>query len=314
VDLRRPVVSQRRYGPSSGVEDLVRKAQLAHYEDTCAPFEAFAAAGWANHKMTLYWMLDSQWPSFFGNLFDDYLKPGGAYYGAKKGLRPLSVVFDSYATRDHSQANITVVNQTPAEYYRLRVRIRIYDLLGKLRYERSAADIRVASGGIAHALTFPRLHDLTPVYFVRCELFDGSGDVLAENVYWQSTRDDDLGDPKNDSSFDLKQASWADMTALNSMRQASLDVSAKETTADGENHVTIRLHNSTSQVAFFERAEITATRGGDEILPIQYDDNYVTVFPGQSVEIHGEVRQSDGPAAWIKLAGYNTAEETAPIQ
>ena len=63
--------------------------------------------------MTIYWMLNSHWPSFFGNIFDYYLRPGGAYYGAKKGLRPLSAVFDSYATGDHSQANVTAVNQTP---------------------------------------------------------------------------------------------------------------------------------------------------------------------------------------------------------
>ena len=59
--------------------------------------------GWASHKMTIYWMLNNHWPSFFGNIFDYYLRPGGAYYGAKKGLRPLSVVFDSYATGDHTR-------------------------------------------------------------------------------------------------------------------------------------------------------------------------------------------------------------------
>ncbi len=77
---------------------FANKAQLAHYESTRAQFETFAANGWASHKMTIYWMLNSHWPSFYGNIFDYYLRPGGAYYGAKKGLRPLSVVFDSYAT------------------------------------------------------------------------------------------------------------------------------------------------------------------------------------------------------------------------
>ena len=307
-------VIDRRYGPSASAEEFARKAQLAHYENTRAQFEVFAANGWANHKMTLYWMLNSQWPSFFGNLIDYYLQPGGAYYGAKKGLRPLSVVFDSYATGDHSQAKITVVNQTPKEQKGLRVRVRIYQLDGKLRDDRSVNGIRVTSGGAAHVLTLPRLKDLPPVYFVRCELFDGTGKVLTENVYWQSTKDDDLGDPSNDKAFDLKMASWADMTALNTMRQVPLDVSARQTIADGENYVTIRLRNRTSQIAFFERAEITPTRGGDEIVPIEYDDNYVTVFPGEVAEIQGKVQKSAGTAAWIKLAGYNTPEETAPIQ
>ena len=105
---------KHRYGPSTNVEDFVRKAQLAHYENTRAQFENFAASGWATHKMVGYWMLNSHWPSFYGNLIDYYLSPGGAYYGAKKGLRPLSVVFDYYATGDNSQARIIVFNQTPA--------------------------------------------------------------------------------------------------------------------------------------------------------------------------------------------------------
>jgi exo-1,4-beta-D-glucosaminidase len=304
----------RRYGPSTSAQEFARKAQLAHYENTRAQFEDFAANGWTDHKMTLYWMLNSPWPSFFGHLFDYYLKPGGAYYGAKKGLRPLSVVFDSYATGDHSQANFTVVNQTPEEHDGLSVRVRIYQLDGKLRDDRSVNGIRVASGGAAHVLTLPRLNDLTSVYFVRCQLFDGSGKPLTENVYWQSTKDDDLGDPENDKAFDLKMASWADMTALNTMQQVPLEVRATLTIVDGENHVTIRLRNPSGHIAFFERAEITSTRVGNEILPIKYDDNYVTVFPGEVVEIQGEVRQLVGKAAWIKLAGYNTAEETAPIQ
>ena len=118
----------RRYGSSDSAEEFTRKAQLAHYESTRAQFEAFAANGWDNHKMTIYWMLNSHWPSFFGNIFDYYLRPGGAYYGAKKGLRPLSVVFDSYATGDHTLAKVTVVNQTPSDQQNLRVRVRVYDL------------------------------------------------------------------------------------------------------------------------------------------------------------------------------------------
>ena len=306
-------VLDRRYGPSASAEEFTRKAQLAHYENTRAQFEDFAANGWANHKMSLYWMLDNQWPSFFGHLFDYYLKPGGAYYGAKKGLRPLSLVFDSYATGDHSRANITVVNQTTRAHAGLRVRIRIYDLQGKLRYDRSVAQIIAPSSGIAHALTVPTLPNLAPLYFVRCNLFDSSRNMLVENVYWQSTKDDDVGDPGNDSAFDLKQASWADMTSLNSMAHVKLEVTAKQTVADGKDQVTIRLYNPSAHVAFFERAEITSTRDGDEILPVLYDDNYVTVFPRESVTIHGEARNFPGAAAWIKVAGYNTVEEIAPI-
>ncbi len=306
-------VVDNRYGVSSGAEEFSRKAQLAHYENTRAQFEAFAANGWANHKMTIYWMLNSHWPSFFGNVFDYYLSPGGAYYGAKTGLRPLSVIFDSYATGDHSQAKITVVNQTPIQQQDLHVRVRIYDLQGKLLEDRHADNLRVGTGGALQAMTLPRFPDSSRVFFVRCQLLDAKRKVLSENVYWQSQRDDDLGETKKDNAFLLQPASWADMTPLNSMPQVSLGLSAKHSFAVGEDHVTIRLHNPSEHVAFFERAEITTAKDGDELLPIEYDDNYVTVFPGETVDIQGRLPDSS-KGSWVKLEGYNTPRHAVPIQ
>jgi exo-1,4-beta-D-glucosaminidase len=303
----------RRYGSSGGAEEFARKAQLAHFENTRAQFEAFAANGWANHKMTIYWMLNSHWPSFFGNIFDYYLSPGGAYYGAKTGLRPLSVVFDSYATGDHRQAKITVVNQTPMERRNLRVRVRVYDLQGKLREDRHAENLQVDPGGAVQAMTLPRFPDSSQVFFVRCQLLDADGRVLTENVYWQSQKDDDVGDPKNDSAFGLKLVSWADMTPLNTMPQVLLELSAKHSSSSVENIVTIRLHNPSEHIAFFERAEITSAKDGDELLPLEYDDNYVTVFPGETVEIRGTLPQS-AKAAWVRLDGYDTPRTAAAIE
>jgi exo-1,4-beta-D-glucosaminidase len=301
----------QRYGGSSSAEEFSRKAQLAHYENTRAQFEAFAADGWANHKMTIYWMLNSHWPSFFGNIFDYYLSPGGAYYGAKTGLRPLSVVFDSYATGDHGQAKITVVNQTPSQQKNLRVRVRVYDLQGKLREDRKAENLQIERGGAVEAMTLPRFPDSSPVFFVRCQLLDANGKVLTENVYWQSQKDDDVGD--HDSAFGLKPASWADMTSLNTMPQVSLELSAKLSSAAGENRVTIRLHNRSERIGFFERVVTTDSKDGEELLPIEYDNNYVTVFPRETIEIKSLIPRSTKPA-WVRLEGYNTPQTATAIQ
>jgi exo-1,4-beta-D-glucosaminidase len=304
-------VIDRRYGPSSGAEEFSRKAQLAHYENTRAQFEAFAADGWANHKMTIYWMLNSHWPSFFGNIFDYYLSPGGAYYGAKAGLRPLSVVFDSYATADHSQAKVTVVNQTSMPQTNLRVRVRVYGLQGKLRDDRHAENLQVEPGGAVEAMTLPRFPDSSDVFFVRCQLLAGDGTMLAENVYWQSQKDDDVGE--HDSAFGLKPASWADMTALNTMPQVALELSAKHSASAVEDHITVRLRNPSEHIAFFERAAVTGAKDGEELLPIEYDNNYVSVFPGETVEIRGVLPQS-AKAAWVRLDGYDTPQTVVAIK
>ncbi|HEX5143002.1 MAG TPA: beta galactosidase jelly roll domain-containing protein [Mycobacterium sp.] len=306
----------RRYGSSASAEEFARKAQLAHYESTRAQFESYAANGWADHKMTIYWMLNNHWPSFFGNLFDYYLRPGGAYYGAKDGLRPLSVVFDSYATDDHTAAKITIVNQTGDDRDDLRARIRVYDLNGNLRDDRTSAPVDVSSNGAALAMTLPREATDSPVFFVRAELLGADGAVLADNVYWQSQQRDDVGGPANDTAFTLTQDSWADMTALNTMPRVPLRVEAQRIPGDPAGAVNVRLSNDAHQIAFFERVEALSTRDGDEVLPIEYSDNYVTVFPGESVTVHAAPVNPDvrGSAInWVRVAGYNGAPVVAPV-
>ena len=311
LDIQNAV--NHRYGPPSSVEDFVRKAQLCHYENTRAQFENFSAGDWANHKVVMYWMLNSQWPSFYGNLIDYYLSPGGAYFGAKKGLLPLSIVFDAYATGDRSKANVMVFNQTQADVQSLRARVRVYDLNGKVEDDRSVADIKVASNSSTQIMTLPRYPGSSPVFFVRCQLLDRTGKLIVDNTYWQSQTDDDMGNASNDDALRPKQAKWADMTALNTMPKVNLEVSADKATPQGEELVEIRLHNPTSNIAFFERASISTTRDGNEILPIEYDDNYVTVYPGETVTLHGLLR-TPADARWINLEGYNTPATSVQIQ
>jgi len=314
--LNTQLALNRRYGPSSSAEELAKKAQLGLYEDTRAQFEDFAANGWATHKMTIYWMFNEPWPSFFGHLFDYYEKPGGAYYGAKKGLRPLSVVFDYYATGDHKHAKVRVVNQTINNRDDLRVRVRVYDLLGHVKYDQRASHIQVPAQGVALALTLPLVHDVTSTYFVRCELFDRSGSKLADNDYWQSTTLDDLGSPSNDNAFKIEQASWANLTALNTMPKVQLRIAGMDHSSRAKHEVSITLHNPTDHIAFFERVSVTRGKDGEEILPITYSDNYVTLFPKETVHICSTFGHSGNYAGqlWLRVEGYNTVIEVVPIQ
>jgi exo-1,4-beta-D-glucosaminidase len=307
------LVVQKRYGPPTGIEDFVRKAQLAHYENARAQFESFAACGWERHKMTAYWMLNSHWPSFYGNLIDYYLSPGGVYFGAKKGLRPLSVVFDSYATGDNSHADIIVFNQTPTDVRGLTVRLRVYDIDGAVRDDRVARNIAVPFNGTYRAVSLPRYLESTPVFFIRCQLFDSTGALIVDNTYWKSQHDDDLGERKNDIYMTLRQDRWSDMTALNTMPAGRVEVDAWQKTIGPEPSVTIRVHNTSEHIAFFERATVSASKDGNEILPIQYDDNYITLFPGETVEIHATIRKA-AAAGWVRLEGYNTPAVSVMIR
>ena len=305
---------EKRYGPSANVADFARKAQVAHYENTRAQFEDFSTH-WANHKMTVYWMLNNQWPSFFGHLFDFYLKPGGAYYGAKQGLRPLNVVFDYYATGDRQTAQIYVVNQTLEPRHRLKVLIKFYNLDATEKFSRELPDFSIGPNTSAPALSIPRVPGLSSAYFVRCQLRDAAGKLLADNLYWQSTTDDDLGDPGNDKAFNLTQKSWADFTALHSLPPADVIMTGQVVTAGEETTAAITLRNSSDCVAFFLRAEVTKGNDGEEVLPVLYDDNYVTLFPKESrtLEVRFKTADLGGQPPALRLEGYNLPKQIAAL-
>jgi exo-1,4-beta-D-glucosaminidase len=300
-----------RYGPSSSTAEFSRKAQLAHYEDVRAQFENYGAGPWSNHKMMVYWMLNNHWPSFFGHLFDYYLRQGGGYFGAKKALRPVNVIYDYYATGDRSTAKIYLVNQTLEARNHLQVSVKFYDLNGTEKYGKQATDVNLGANTSTPVMSIGRVAGLTSTFFVRCELRDVANVLLADNVYWQSTTDDDLGGPKNDQQFAVSQTRWADFTALNSMPPADVGLSGAIANLGDAVTATMTITNNSDHIAFFMRAEVTKGNDGEEVLPITYEDNYITLFPHESRTTQATFNAAElsGQAPGLRLEGYNVARK-----
>ena len=312
ADARR--LLEKRYGPSHNVEDLVKKAQLAYYEDVRAKYEAYTTH-WSNRKMTMNWMMNNHWPSFFGHLFDYYFKQGGGYFGAKKGLQPVSVIWDYYATGDRSTGHIYVVNQQLEPLNDVSVVVRFYNLDGTQKHVSETKNVSVPPSSSVDALKVSRVSGLSPVYLVRCQITNSLGKLLAENIYWQSQVDDEIGPTSNDSQFATNLKQWGDMTALNTMPGVRLSASGTYRQFNGEGHANIKLTNKSDHIAFFVRFEITADPEGYEILPIRYDDNYVTVFPRETCTLSAVF---DGSLMTrhkytVRLEGYNVSREMVAL-
>ena len=75
----------------------------------------------------------------------------------------------------------------------------------------------------------------------------------------------------------------------------------------GEEHIAITLANPGSHVAFFVRAEVTQGPDGEEILPIIYTDNYITVFPHETRTIEAKFSNASegGSSPSLRVEGYN---------
>jgi len=307
-------VLNKRYGESHDVEEFSKKAQVAHYEDVRAQFEAYATH-WENRKMLVHWMMNNPWPSFFGHLYDFYFKQGGGYFGAKKALRPLSVVWDYYATGDRTIAKIYAVNLTQEPKDNLKVSVELYDLNGARRYVNELKNFRIAAGTFILAMTMPRDATVGPTYFVRCLLKDANDSVLAENVYWASNTNDDIGNPKDYAQFKTELAQWADLSSLNCMPAATIKATGTfyETNRKGEAIIT--LTNTSDHIAFFLRAEVTNGPDGGEILPISYDDNYITLFPHETRAIVSTFHRASasGQTPGLRVEGYNVGKLVLPL-
>ena len=311
ANIRRAL--DHRYGPSNNVEDLAKKAQLAHYEDVRAQYETYATH-WTNRKMLMHWMMNTPWPSFFGHIFDSYFKQGGGYFGAKKAMQPLAVIWDYYATGDRSTGHVYAVNLTPQPVHG-KVSISFYDLEGNVKYS-NATTVEVAADSSVVAMSVPRVSGLSTAYFVRCQFTGPEGSLLAQNAYWESITDDDLGSPSNDDQFTTKLEKWADLTSLDHMPPVNLKVGGSLSRSAEEQTATITLANNSNHVAFFVRVELTRGRDGEEILPIVYDDNYVTLFPHESRVITAKFQLTElgGGSTALRIEGYNVPKQLLSLK
>jgi len=259
----------------------------------------------------MHWMMNSPWPSFFGHLFDYYFKQGGGYFGAKKAMLPVSVVWDYYATADRSTAHVYAVNQTAEPLRHVNVSLAFYNIDGTRKYANETKDLEVAPYSSVPALSVARIPGLSSTYFVRCRMSAADGSVLADNTYWESTTDDDLGSPKNDDQFITKLVKWADLSALDTMPRSEVTATSKFSEAKGEGTTRITLTNHSNHVAFFLRAEITKGANGEEVLPIIYDDNYITLYPHEARTLVATfaMSASDGRPVALRVEGYNLAKK-----
>ncbi|ONI82346.1 hypothetical protein ALI22I_40275 [Saccharothrix sp. ALI-22-I] len=62
-------------------------------------------------------------------------------------------------------------------------------------------------------------------------------------------------------------------------------------------------------MAFFVRVSVRRGVGGSEVLPTDWSDNYVTLWPGETVTLTARYRASDlgGVTPSVEVFGHNAA-------
>jgi exo-1,4-beta-D-glucosaminidase len=269
-----------RYGKAADLDDFARKAQLANYEAMRAMFEAFSLRRPAA-KGVVQWMLNSAWPNMFWHLYDWYLVPNGAFYGARDANRPLNLGYD------YGERKLVAVNDTSKRLDGVTARVRVYDTASKLLFER-AQPLALPAESRVEALVLPAIEAAGNAYFLDARLVGKDGATLARSFYWLSTTPDELDWEKN-QWYVTPTKRYADLSALSRMAPAKLEVQHRfETTAEGQ-VVHVTLANPGNQLAFFVELSVVGDKSGHLAAPVFWDDNYVSLLPGERREIRGTI-------------------------
>ncbi|MFG3019529.1 exo-beta-D-glucosaminidase [Streptomyces sp. NPDC048254] len=302
-----------RYGAPKSLTDYVRKAQLAQYENVRAQYEAYGRNQTDASKPStgvVYWMFNSGWTSLHWQLMDRYLDQGGAYFGAKKANEPLHVQY-SYDDR-----SVAVVNNRHTEASGLTARATLFDPDGTQRYDKTVNGLSVEGDG-AHttAFTLPAsVSGLSSTYLARLVLSDAAGREVSRNVYWLSTKADTLDWAGTDWYY-TPTTGYADLKGLTSMAQVPVTATASTTTADGMSTTTVTVRNAgTDKTPALLTDVHLVDANGRPVLPVQWSDNEVSLWPGESATLTATYRTADlhGSEPRVRVSGWNAAERTVP--
>ena len=300
----------RRYGAPKSLEDYVEKSQLDNYDNVRAQFEAFNAHMDAAKPSTgvIYWMLNNAWPSLHWHLYDYFLNPAGAYFGAKIANEPVHIQY-SYDTR-----SIMLVNHTLTREHGLRSVIRIRNLDGSVAYERRLQGIDLAGNAARQLAMLPALNGLSRTYFIELELASADGKSISRNVYWLSTQTDEL-DWDHSKWYLTPATRYADLTPLQSLATATSEVRAtmRREGAEDITTVTLTVPSSSKAVGLFQHVSIKLAADGEPVLPTLWSDNDVTLWPGESLTLTARFATPGALTPVVEVSGWNVPTQSVPV-
>jgi len=299
----------QRYGAPTSLADYVAKAQLDNYDNVRAQFEAFNAHMDADKPATgvIYWMLNNAWPSLHWHLYDYYMNPAGAYFGAKKANELVHIQY-SYDTK-----GIVLVNHALDDVHDLQANIRVRNLDGSVRFEKRLQNIDLAGNHTQQVATLPAITGLSSAYFIELDLASSDGKPVSRNVYWLSTRADVL-DWAGSNWYLTPLKQYADLTALQSLPTATSEVRAT-TQREGNDDVTtvtLSVPASSKAVALLQHVSIRRGAHGNLALPIRWNDNDVTLWPGESMVLTARYASQGTADPVVEVSGWNVSAQSVP--
>lgn len=284
-------VIEKRYGGATDLQDFLRKAHLTDYEGTRAMIEAHRV-NVPRSTGVIQWMLNSAWPSLYWQLYDWYMVPVASYWSVKKGCMPQQLIYN------YGNNKVYAVNDEKSDMD-LKATMKVYGLDGALIAEESSS-VEMPMGCSKPVFDVPAIEK---VGFVFLTLENLKGNVVSRNEYCLA----EVMDEHNWKKYRwwrTQLESYADFSALNSLAVAEV-TSAVTRTAEG---LQVTLTNQADVVAFQVRMDLK-DKNGEYIVPAFWNDNLVTLAPGQSLTFTCTTTEGVPSEATLTVSGWNVNSE-----
>jgi exo-1,4-beta-D-glucosaminidase len=292
-----------RYGTAADLDDYLRKSQAIAYEGERAMYEAYNRNKFTSSGV-IQWMLNNGWPSTIWHLYDYYHVPAGGYYGTKRACEPLHVQY-SYDDR-----SVVIVNSTLQDAKGLTLKVETLGFDLKPAFAATMA-VESKANSSQRVLAVPELPLITQTHFLRLTLADKSGREVSNNFYWLSTKPDVLDFAKSDWAV-TPQSAFADMTALNTLGPAVLQVTPSEFA--GKRRMAVTITNKGKSLAFMVHLRLTDAKGND-LVPVLWSDNYVSLLPGETRTLEAQMELDlVRRARMVAVDGWNVKATEHPLK
>jgi exo-1,4-beta-D-glucosaminidase len=187
----------------------------------------------------------------------------------------------------------------------LKLTTKIYNLDMTEKFAQTNA-VDALADSPAKIFALPDVAGLSPTYFLVLRLEDSTGKLVGSNFYWLSSKPETLDWAKT-TWWTTPTASYADFTALSQLPKVKLKVT-DHSERKGEEEIThVILQNQSKSLAFFVRLKVDKGAKGEEILPVVWEDNYISLMPGEMRELTATYRARELGTAkpTVEVIGWN---------
>eukprot|EP01084_Bolivina_argentea_P078351 142152_1 len=301
----------KRYGESYSALEYSYKSGVAAYEAHRGLFEGYVRNKYNNATGLIHWMLNNAWPSNIWNIYDYYLDENGVFYATKKsvGNKDGYHLMYSYANPSNAIYLITNPKYSLGKFDNLMVICNVRNLNGTI-LDQYNITIDVNNVEYDSSVLIQKLNDINEkLYFIELLLIhkgnNGIMDIIDRNVYWLSNPMDvlDWGKSQWDQT-PIKE--YADFTALNHLNKVNLQVTNK-TIVNGEYlETSVIIENQhENTVAFMINVKIIDIQTQKPVLPQLWTDNWITLFPDQTVTINATYSMDSVENVGVRVQVYN---------